>query len=184
MIAEARDIGIVGSAGVTTYTNGTFTVTGSGDDIWNSADSFQFASQALTGDGSIVARVVSLQNTDGWAKAGVMIRQSTAAGSMHAFCCVTAGNGVAFQQRTATDGGSSHTAGSASAAPRWVKLVRQGATLTGYESADGTTWTVVGSTSISLTNPVQIGLAVTSHNNGVRCTAGFDRVAVTVGGSG
>ena len=97
---------------------------------------------------------------------------------------VTAGNGVAFQQRMATDGSSSHTAGSVSAAPRWVKLVRQGATLTGYESADGATWTVVGSTSISMTNPVQIGLAVTSHNDGVRCTAVFDHVQVLVGGSG
>jgi hypothetical protein len=179
-----RDVGGVGLAGSVSFANDTFTVTGTGVDIWNTADGFEFASQALTGDGSITARVVGMQNTDPWAKAGVMVREGTATGAKHAFCCVTAGNGVAFQRRPATNGVSSHTAGTFSAAPRWVKLVRQGSTLTGYESADGQTWTIVGSESIGMANPVQIGLAVTSHNNGVLCTAVFDHVVVTPAGNG
>jgi chitodextrinase len=179
-----RDVGATGATGSVSWGDGTATVTGGGADIWGAADAFQFVSQPLTGDGSIVARVVSQQDTDPWAKAGVMVREGIAAGARHAFCCVTAGNGVAFQRRTATDGASSHTAGSTNGAPRWVKLVRQGASLTGYESADGQAWTLVGTAALGLANPVQIGLAVTSHHQGVLCTAVFDHVAVTPGGNG
>ncbi len=179
-----QDVGGTGLAGSMSTANGTITVTGAGADIWGTGDAFQLASQPLTGDGSIVARVASLQNTDPWAKAGVMIREGTAAGATHAFCCVTAGNGVALQRRTSTNSATSHTAGSLSAAPRWVKLVRLSTTITGYESADGVTWTTVGSTTISQANPVRIGLAVTSHSNGVPCTAVFDHVVVTPGGNG
>jgi hypothetical protein len=179
-----RDVGSTALAGSTSTVNGTVTVTGSGADIWGTVDAFRFVSQPLTGDGSIVARVASLQNTDVWAKAGVMIREGTAPGAKHAFCCATSAKGVAFQRRTTTGGASSHTAGSPSAAPRWVKLVRQGSVITGYESADGVSWTMVGSTTISMSNPVQIGLAVTSHNNAKLCTAVFDHVLVTPSGNG
>ena len=65
--------GLWGSAGVT---NGVFTVTGSGDDIWNSADAFRFVYVTNSGNCTIVARVVSVQNIDGWSKAGMMVRES------------------------------------------------------------------------------------------------------------
>ena len=179
-----RDVGSTGMAGSTSSANETFTVSGSDADIWGTADAFQFASQPLTGDGTIVARIGSMQNTDAWAKAGVMMREGTAAGAMHAFCGVTAANGVAFQRRIATNGNSSHTGGSPSAALRWVKLVRQASLVTGFESADGVTWIPVGSATINMANPVQVGLAVTSHNASVFCTAVFDNVLVIPGGNG
>lgn len=174
-----RDIGAVGLPGSTTYNNATFTVNGSGADIAGTVDAFQFAAQPLIGDGTIVARVVSEQNTDPWAKAGVMIRQSDTAGAKYAFSFVTPGNGVGFQRRTSAGGSTATTAGSRSTAPRWLKLVRIGKRISSYESADGATWTLVGSTSIGLSSPAQIGLAVTSHNNGVLCTTVFDNVVVT-----
>ena len=71
------DVGTVGHPGHPgPYTNGSYTLTGSGSDIWGNADAFNYVYQTLNGDGEIVARVVSLSNTDPWAKAGVMIRQS------------------------------------------------------------------------------------------------------------
>ena len=97
---------------------------------------FRFVSQPLTGDGQLVARVASFANTHAWAKAGVMVRESLAAGARHASVLVTPGNGVAFQRRAVANGESVHTAGSGSAVPRWVKLVRSGSTLTGFESAE------------------------------------------------
>src|SRR5262249_20977723 len=59
------DIGAVGFTGDTTYdpTASAFTVKGSGADIWGAADAFHFAYRSLTGDGAIVARVASQQNT-------------------------------------------------------------------------------------------------------------------------
>ena len=176
-----QDIGSVGLAGSSSYSNGTFTVKGSGDDIWNTADAFQYAYQSLTGDGSIIARVASQQNTDPWAKAGVMIRETLTAGSTHAFMAITPGNGAAFQRRTTTGGSSLNTGGYSVTAPYWVRLMRTGTTFTGFISSDGKNWTQVGSDTISMASSVYIGLAVTAHNNTVLNTSTFDNVSVTTG---
>ena len=67
---------------------GNIVMSGTGTDIWGTADQFRFAYKSLTGDGSIVARVDSLANTDAWAKAGVMIRETLDAGSTWAYSLV------------------------------------------------------------------------------------------------
>jgi regulation of enolase protein 1 (concanavalin A-like superfamily) len=177
----AADVGSVGVVGSASESSGTFTVSGSGADIWNTSDAFRFVSGTLTGDGEIRARVTSQTNTNSWAKAGVMIRESTAAGSTHAMVVITPGNGFAFQYRSTTGGTSSHVAGPAlNAAPNnWVRLSRSGTLLTAYVSANGNTWTQVGTVSISMAASVSAGLAVTSHNNSVLSTATFDNVALT-----
>jgi len=88
-----QDIGTVGVAGSATVSGGTFTANGGGADIWGGSDQFNFISQPLAGDADIVARVAGLGNTNGWAKAGVMIRQSLAADSSYAFTAMTPVNG-------------------------------------------------------------------------------------------
>ena len=95
-----QDIGSVGLPGSASYASGTFTVKGSGTDIWGSNDAFHFAYQKLDGNRTIVARVASITNTDSWAKAGVMIRQNLNANASHAMVVVTPKKGVAFQYRT------------------------------------------------------------------------------------
>jgi hypothetical protein len=178
---DSRDIGSVGQPGYSGYDpdSGTFTIGGGGSDIWGTADQFRFAATPLTGDGSITVRVVSQDNTDGWAKAGVMIRETLASNSKHAMMVVSPDNGAAFQYRSSTGGSSfdSHTAGPA--APYWVQLVRSGDTLTGYYSSDGITWTQQSSATVAMKSTVYIGLAVTSHNNGTVSNAMFDNVALT-----
>src|SRR5436190_15992963 len=72
----SQDVGSVGGAGAVNYSTGQYAVAGSGADIWDSADAFRFVYRSLTGDGELLARVVSLDNTDNWAKAGVMIRET------------------------------------------------------------------------------------------------------------
>jgi hypothetical protein len=173
-----RDIGAVGLPGSASWASGTFTVTGSGADIWNTADAFHYVYQPWTGDGQIVARVVSQQITDPWAKAAVMIRQDLSPGSAHAMMIVTPGNGTDFEWRAAAGNSTSHTFGPAATAPYWIAVVRTGGTLTGYVSPDGATWARVDAKPVALTDPVYIGLAVTSHNNTVTSTDVFDNVAV------
>ena len=72
------DVGSPATAGSASYSNGVFTVNGGGADIWGGTDQFNYVSQPLTGNGSIVAQVTAQSDTDPWAKAGVMIKQSTA----------------------------------------------------------------------------------------------------------
>jgi regulation of enolase protein 1 (concanavalin A-like superfamily) len=131
-----------------------------------------------------VVHVLSQQNTDPWAKAGVMIREGLAVDAKHAFCFVTPGNGTGFQRRPATNGPTSHTSGSRQGAPHWLRVARSGTVIMGFESSDGVSWTLVGTVTISMANPVEIGLAVTSHTNAVTCAAVFDQVVITPSGSG
>src|SRR5215216_1307072 len=99
-----QDIGNPPNAGSATYASGTFTVTGGGADIAGTADQFRFVYLQLTGDGTVVARVNSLQQTRPWSKAGVMIRESLSAGAKNAYTLVSVSKGSVFQRRTATAG--------------------------------------------------------------------------------
>lgn len=180
---QTSDVGSVGAAGSAAFSSGTFTVRGSGADIWNTADSFRFVYQPLNGNGEIIARVASIQNTDAWAKVGVMMRETLAAGSRHALMCLTPGNGLAFQRRTATGGTSVHTSGGASGAPIWVRLVRSGNTITAFRSTNGTSWIQVATDTVAMASQIFVGLAVTSHANSVINVSTFDNVQV-VGASG
>jgi hypothetical protein len=174
-----QDIGAVAVPGSASYSGGAFTVSGSGLDIEGSSDQFHYVYQSWNGDGTIVARVASIQNTSPWAKGGVMVRETLAANSKQAMMVLTPGNGLAFQRRITTGGSTSHTPGANVVAPYWVKIVRTTNTFTAYSSPDGIAWTLVGSDTISMTANVYVGLALTSHNNPVLCTATMDNVAVS-----
>jgi phosphatidylserine/phosphatidylglycerophosphate/cardiolipin synthase-like enzyme/regulation of enolase protein 1 (concanavalin A-like superfamily) len=172
------DIGSVPIAGSARYDSGTFTVTGSGADVWGTSDAFHYAYTTLNGDGTIVARVATIQNVAVWVKAGVMIRETLDPSSTHAFLLVSSAKGVAFQRRETTGGISVNTAGSTATAPHWVKLTRSGNTFTAFESADGTNWTQVGSDTIAMGAQVDVGLAVTSHTMSASATCTFDSVSI------
>jgi hypothetical protein len=179
---QNADLGTTGAAGSADYTAGTFTIRGAGADIWGTADAFQFVYRTLSGNGEIVARVATLQNTDPFAKAGVMIRETLSPGAKNAFTGVTFSNGVTFQVRTATGGTTTSARTTGFAAPYWVKLVRNGNTFTGFRSPNGTTWTQQGSpTTITMATNVFVGLAVTSHKSGTLNTATVDGVTFTSG---
>ncbi|MBN8281007.1 MAG: VCBS repeat-containing protein, partial [Gammaproteobacteria bacterium] len=177
-----QDIGAVAAAGSFADNGTSLAVTGSGADIWNSADEFHFAYRTLIGDGELIARVVSLTNTDPNAKAGVMIRESLAANARFGMMVMTPGaNGAAFQRRSTTGGsaGPSNSADKVSSLPRWLRIVRAGNVLTGYLSADGLNWTLRSSVTLTgLPTSVYIGLAVTSHNDGTLATGVFDNVSL------
>jgi len=176
---STRDIGTTGVIGSATFANGAFTVSGAGADVWGAADAFHFTYQSLPGDGSIVARVATVQGSDPWTKVGVMIRQSLGSGSAHAFMLVSSGKGLAFQRRTTANGTTTTTTPTAGGAPRWLRLTRAGQTISAASSADGSTWTTVGQSTIAMTGPVYVGLAVSSHNPSLLASARFEQVTVS-----
>ncbi len=174
----AEDVGNVGQAGITREVGGVYTIEGGGADIWGNADEFHFAWLSLSGDGEVIAEVVSVENTNAWAKAGVMVRESLDAGSRHALMAITPGNGATFQRRVTTDGSSTSTTDGGHTAPKWVRLTRAGDVLTGYRSDDGANWTQVGQDTIAMATDVHVGLAVTAHDDGTLATAVFQNVSV------
>jgi hypothetical protein len=169
----SEDIGnpIPGSA---TENNGVYTIQASGTDIWSNSDQFHFLHQSMTGDGEISVRVDSIGNTDANAKAGVMMRASTAANAAYAYTFVTPTNGRWFQRRSASGGYSGSVASTSGGAPTWVKLVRSSNTFTSYVSSNGTSWSQLSSPqTITMPSTIEVGLAVTSHNAGAVTTAVF-----------
>ena len=174
-----RDIGEVAVGGsVTTYRNGRMRVQAEGTDVWSTADGFHFVYQTLAADGSITARVAGLQNTDAWAKGGLMLRQSLDPTSVNASFVVTPGNGIAFQRRT-TAGGQTVRTTTSGTTPTWLRLTRAGSTVTAAVSANGTTWSSAGSASVPLQGQVYVGLAVTSRRASRLTTATFEQAAVS-----
>ena len=167
---------------------GTITMSGGGTDIWNNADQFRFAFKPLTGDGTIVAKVESVDNTDPWAKGGVMIRESLDPGARFAAVYATPGNGVRYQARLLNAGAA--TSDTAVATPEqmalktpvWIKVERKGSSFSCFYSTDGVKWTAMSwnpQTINMIAGTIYIGLAVTSHNTGAATTAVFSNVATT-----
>ncbi|MDQ8183290.1 carbohydrate-binding protein [Pelagicoccus sp. SDUM812005] len=184
----SQDIGAVGASGSTSLSNGTYTVAGSGADIWNTADEFRFVHDSLEGDGEIIARVLSVENTNAWAKAGIMIRESLDANSKFVSVVQRPDNQVCLQWRSATGGNAAWNAsllgGTASA--KYLRLVRSGNSFAGYYSTNSATgpWTQIGSAqNISMNSSAYAGLAVTSHNDGTLCSAVFDTLSISSGSS-
>jgi len=180
--ADGRDIGRVAAAGGDAFDNatGTYTVRGSGGDIWGAADEFHYVWTQWDGDFEITARVDSVQNVNAWTKAGIMIRQNLNPGSAHASLFATPGKGVAFQRRPVENGLTIHTSGSATTAPVWLKLQRHGDVITAfYRKATTDSWTTVGRETLADLSPVPlVGLAVSSHADGKVASAQFSRVNV------
>jgi len=170
------------SGSFTETPTGTYTMTASGADIGGTADEFHFAYKQLSGPGSIIAKVENVQNTNAWAKAGVMIRDTLEADSTHAMVVVTPAQGVAFERRWATGESTSTTTQTGITSPQWVKIQRDLAgSVTVFYSGDGNSWKPlgIGSEVIEMTMPMYIGLVVTAHDAHATCEAEFSNVQIT-----
>jgi hypothetical protein len=193
--AGALSLRFQGAAGAATSGStkidgpGAYTLVGSGADIWGTSDQFQYGYMQLTGDGSITAKVESVEQKNVWSKGGVMIRQSVNGNSPFTFMFFTGGGagtagGCNFQWRN-TAGASAAPDGQVGpgiTTPYWVKLERVGNTFSAFISPDGTTWTQQGpANDVVMTDPVLIGLAYTSHSAGAFGAAKFTGVSVTGG---
>ena len=171
------DIGQPAVAGSARHNTGTFTVEGAGTDIWDTSDQFQYVYRQVTGDIEIISRVVSLENTWEYAKAGVMIRETLAANAVHASLVVTPGHGTNFYRRLTPGATTQPGATGGPGAPYWVRLERRGSLITAFQSSDGVTWTSVGTMTLA-TATVYVGLAVTSVDVTQAATGVFDNVVV------
>jgi regulation of enolase protein 1 (concanavalin A-like superfamily) len=155
-------------------------MTAGGRDIWDLTDECRFAYKRLSGNGSIVARIDSLVQTNGWAKAGVMIREGLDANAKHAAVVLTPSNGVSFPYRPHTGDVSYQTNMAGLRAPYWVRLTRTGDVFKAESSADGAVWTALGTEqTIAMAGTVYIGLCLTSTNTTAATTAQYSNVAAT-----
>jgi hypothetical protein len=187
----AADVGDVGRPGFVGAADAqSFVLNGAGRDMYRTEDALYYASQPLSGDGMIVARLNALQLV--WDnRAGVMIRDSVDPGAAYvALQGRPTGSrgvlaeGVEMVIRAAPGAGPTIIGSVDLPIPYWMKLTRTGDQFEADVSGDGVTWSVVGVATVAMGPDVVIGAEVLSSEYGVWATASFDQVSVSSGGSG
>ncbi len=155
-------------------------ITAAGADVWTSSDEFGVVYlDDVTGNFDVRVQVTQQQNTNEWAKCGIMVRNDmTQPGSSTGYCImgVTPGNGHSFQYDNNDNGFlDSHVTNTGVSLPRWVRLTKVGTTFTAYRSGDGVNWTEHTTQTISSAATTQdVGLFVTSHSGGNLSECHFD----------
>ena len=174
------DIGTVGATGSADSTDGmAFTVAGAGTGFGSSSDAFRYVYQSGSGDCTVVAKVTGIENTDKQAGAFVMIRDSLNDNAMEASIAVTPSSGIIFYSRTATGGSTAKVTKTGLKAPYWLKIERTGNSFKASYSPDGSSWTVLGTQTITMGASTQIGLGVTSRRDSTLSIGTFSNVTAT-----
>ena len=172
------DIGSPGVLGSAEYYNGAYTGKGAGN-VSSTADNFHFLYQSLSGDGQLSARISALQNTGTNARVGVMIRNALTSDSQYAFMGVDGSGNYQSQCRTSTGGSTSTTTSGSGTPPNvWVEIVRSGNLRSGYKSSDGSTWTLVNSTTVTMGTNIYVGFVGASGTTTTLNTSVFDNMNV------
>jgi len=176
---SGTQVGSPTPSGSTSEKKGVYTISGGGSDIWSTSDQFMFANRLFVGDGTIVARIDSVRAADPDTKVGIMFRESLSASSANALAMIDGAGNYQYQWRSASGNSTQYTYGPGGTAPIWLKLQRAGTQIQASRSSDGTTWTVIGTQSISMQSTIYAGLAVTSHNPAALATGVFSNVLLS-----
>ncbi len=175
---NSAPIGATDPANTTSYTDGVYTLSALSGDVWGTSDSFEFAYQRLTGDGTAVARISTFQNGTASAFAAVMLREGATSTSLNVAIGIE--NGKIFGTSRSSSGASTlGSYGPVTMAPYWVKLVRAANSITSYYSADGVNWAQLGSAITVNSSLLYAGLALSGFDNVHVSTASFDNVLIT-----
>jgi len=180
---QSADIGYVAYPGDVCVSNGVYTITASGNDIWNTADAFHYLFQpVMTNQTELTARIVSIDSTDPSARCGVMFRQNLDAGSPYVFLNLIPSKRIYLQERLRQNAYSTRSGTSiVQFAPYWVRVFNDGNKYISYASADGNGWTVIDSVTLAMGPNSYVGIAYTTRNNSVSGTAVVDNVTLAMG---
>ncbi len=156
---------------------------GLGADIYNLVDEFRFVYQELNGNGSIVARLDSVEDVDQWTKAGLMIRSGLQPVDKQVMIVGNPRDRVewAYRPDIAANTAGADTGEGSTPFPHYLRLLRAGNTITAEHSADGVSWEQINgqsSITIDLPSKVYIGLVVSSHDSVRSAAAEFSEVKV------
>jgi len=188
---ESIDIGnAVDTPGSTKIENGTYTIMGDGDNIWDVADGFRFVYTTLNGNFEAKVHLVSFKPVHEWSSTGIMARQSVDADAVNIIAEAVGESGAQITWRPSKGAETS----SATFVPPdlrkgacWIKLTREGDRFHGYISKDGKEWEDLESQGVKMPkvkvdDPILVGLAVTSSVVGILVEAVFDNFTITKNG--
>lgn len=151
-----------------------YTINGSGTDIGNNADAFHFVYKNFSGNGNVEAQVVALDLIDPLNKAGVMFREDLSADARFVFIGITSSKKVVFINRKLKGGSATTSTTTGYSVPYYVRIAKAGQVFSGYVSSDNKNWDLIGSVTNAMSAAdINVGLAVTSHNNDELSNAKF-----------
>src|SRR5579883_399132 len=156
-----------------------WTVLGAGN-IGNASDAFRYVWQPMTGNGTLVTDVLTQDETDPWASAGLMLRASLAANAASYAVLMTPGHGLIVQYRSAAGAQAVIQTSIPLGTPAYLQIGRVGNTFTAYTSSNEVDWVPIAGSRVSLNLGASVlaGLAVASHNPQALSTATFDRLQI------
>ncbi len=160
------------------FDSGIYTIEGSGADIWGTSDQFAYLNRKADNNTYISARLISMTNTDPWAKSGLMFRENVASSSPFVMICSAPGNGISLQWRDTIGGISYKKDFEANSLPVFLKLSKTGSTFKAYKSTDGNQWNLLGDITLKQEFPEKylVGLEVLSHSSHMLNHSKFDQV--------
>ena len=174
----SADVGTVFIPGNFRIENETFSIQASGADIWGNSDQFHFVYQPIEENADLRVRVTGLFDTKhSWVKAGVMVRESLASGARNVMLAITRGNGITLQHRAVANGTTTAEL-SPGVVPYWLRIQRNGETISTQKSTDGVSWVSVGTKTLNVSGTLYIGLAFTSHSPNTLSTATMTNVTL------
>jgi regulation of enolase protein 1 (concanavalin A-like superfamily) len=176
----SRDIGIAPAPGSVDFADGSYTLTGSGDDLLYTTDQAHFVWQSWTGDGTLISRVASIAPTHATSLGGLVFRENFAANGRYVAATLTKGQGALLQYRSEPAADSVSGSARAVAAPQWLRISRRGDRFSGAVSVDGITWQSLGSQTIVMSQTCKVGLIVCAGSGGESTTVVFDSVSLTL----
>jgi TolB protein len=175
------DVGTVLRAGAVDYdaAKQTYTIAGSGENMWSTKDAFHFAWKQASGDVALTADISFLgKGVQEHRKAVLIVRQSLDADSAYADVALH-GNGLTSLQYREEKGAATHEIQANVSAPKRLRLVKRGAYFSMWlADENGKFQLASGSTRIALQEPFYVGIGVCSHDANVVEKAAFSNVSV------
>jgi hypothetical protein len=156
-----------------------YTISGSGENMWSTSDAFQFVWKKLSGDATLTADIAFLTKTGNEHKKAVLIlRQSLDADSVYADVALHASGLTSLQFRD-EKGAITREIQSNISAPKRLRIAKRGDYVYMSLAADRDLQVAGGWFRITLQGDFYIGLGVCSHDKNVVETAVFSDVELT-----
>jgi hypothetical protein len=175
---DHNDVGTVLHAGSAIYEpdKQTYTLSGSGENMWLAADAFQFAWKKMSGDVTLTADISFLTKTGNeHKKAVLMLRQSLDADSVYADVALHASGLTSLQFRD-EKGALTREIQSNVSAPKRLRISKRGDYVYMALASDGDVQPGGGWLRIPLHGTFYVGLGVCSHDQDVVEQAVFSKV--------
>lgn len=169
--------------GNSVLTDSAMTVIGSGTGMDATKDFCQYTFQKITDNGTIIARLDSVNDNSIFCQAGLMMRDSLEQQSKVVFLNFSKSTGVSLLVRDSVSTNIQIIANDATynTLPLWIKINRSGNNFVASVSKNKTDWIVIGNANVKMSRLCYAGMTASSKKVSEKCMAKFDKAKIIQG---